>query len=352
MYKNNLQKLISIILMVVLVMSHGITISAKEPEYVYISAYDYTAVEAGIKGASETGVILENFRVEIAHSTAQTIKNAFSQSGVALELIDDTYGSYLKSINGLGEGKGYAGWSMSYNNDDYSNWGVDYITLKDGDVLRFDYSNNEDYVTDDIGNGFYGLPIISKISLDGIEVKTSKTSEYDAYWNPVNAYYIDYVNGVKELIQGDGSEQNPFILNVPVKDGTDITNIKATYSTSLNSHYRITQGIDEAQNYTSGVDVTISTLGGMHKSYYKIYAKRLNANGVGVDVAEDENAIKTYVYSNTDAKCYSTLYNEDRTLNNVELNDVSKGVSLISTEKTGNTGHRMFIWANTMVPLN
>ncbi len=351
MYKNNLQKLISIILMVVLVMSHGITISAKEPEYAYISAYDYTAVEAGIKGASKTGVILENYKVEIAKTTAQTIKNAFSQSGIALELTDEVYGSYLKSINGLGEGKGYAGWFMSYNNDDYSNWGVDYITLKDGDVLRFDYSNNEDDVTDDIGNGFYGLPIISSISLDGIEVKASKTSEYDE-WNPVNVYYIDYANGVKEQIQGDGSEQNPFILNVPVREGTDITNIKASYKTSLNSHYRITQGIDEVRDYTNGVDVTISSLGGMHKSYYKIYAKRLNANGVAVDVGEDEDNIKTYIYSSGEAKCYSAFYNEDKTLNNVEVRDIAKGISLISSKKTSNTEHRTFVWEDTMLPLN
>ncbi len=352
MYKKILQKLISVIITMVVVMSYGVTGRANENGYAYISAYDYTAVEAGIKGASETGVILKNYKVEIANTTAQTIKNAFSQSGIALELLDDMYGSYIKSINGLGEGKGYAGWSMSYNNDDYSNWGIDYITLKDGDVLRFDYSNNEDYVTDDIGNGFYGLPIISKISLDGIEVKASKTSDYDEYWNPVNMYYIDYANGVKELIQGDGSEQNPFILNVPVKEGTDITNIKADYLTSLNSHYRITQGIDEERDYTNGVDVTISTLGGMHKSYYKIYAKRLNANGVGVDVVEDENTIKTYVYSNTDAKLYNAFYNTDKSLNNVTLNDIVNGVSLISAPKISNTEHKTFMWTNTMIPLN
>ncbi len=351
MYKKIYKKLISVILTMVVVVSFGITISASEKGYVYIFAYDYTASEAGIKGASQTGVILENYKVEIADTTAQTIKNAFSQSGIALELLDDMYGSYLKSINGLGEGKGYAGWSVSYNNDDYSNWGIDYITLKDGDVLRFDYSNNEDYVTDDIGNGFYGLPIISSISLDGIEVKASKTSEYDENWNPVNVYYIDYANGVREPIQGDGSEQNPFILNVPIKEGTDITNIKATYSTSLNSHYRITQGIDEARDYTNGVDVTISSLGGMHKSYYKIYAKRLNVNRFGVDVVEDENTVKTYVYSGTDAICYNAFHNADKTLNNVSVNNIEKGVSLIKGTKAENTQHKPFVWANTMIPL-
>ncbi len=352
MYKKIYKKIISLILTMVVVVSLGATISAQEPQYAYISAYDYTASEAGIAGASSTGVIFENYKVEIAQSTAQTIKNAFSQKGIALELINDTYGSYLKSINGLGEGKGYAGWSMSYNNDDYSNWGIDSITLKDGDVLRFDYSNNVDYVTDDIGNGFYGLPIISSISLDGINVNMSKTSEYDANWNPVNVYYIDYANGIKENIQGDGSEENPFIINVPVNNETDITSIKASYKTSLNSHYRITHGIDNFADYTNGVDVSISSLGGKYISYYKIYAKRLNINGVAVDVGEDEDSIKTYVYSSRGAKCYNAFYNADKTLNNATVNNITKGVSIISSAKTSHTEHKAFVWADAMIPLN
>ncbi len=348
MYKKIYKKLILVILTMVVVVSLCATISAQEPQYAYISAYDYTASEAGIAGASPKGVILENYKVEIAQSTAQTIKNAFSQNGV----LSEWDGSYVKSINGLGEGKGYAGWSMSYNNDDYSNWGIDQITLEDGDVLRFDYTNNVDTFTDDIGNGFYGLPIISQISLDGIEVKTSKTSEYDEYWNPVNVYYIDYANGVKEEIKGDGSEQNPFIINVPVENETDITSIKASYLTSLNQHYRITQGIDDFADYTNGVDVSISSLGGKYISYYKIYAKRLNPNGVAVDVVESEDNIKTYVCSNTQAKCYSAFYNADKTLNNATVNDIARGVSLISSAKTSDTEHRTFVWADTMLPLN
>ena len=350
MYK----KIYKAIILLISVMSYVALMSgnviAEEKKYAYVSVYDYTAVEAKIKGASKTGVILDNYKVEIASTTAQTIINAFTENGIDYYM-DNTYGPYVNSINGLGSCKGYAGWMMSYNNDDYSNWGISYITLNDGDKIRFDYSNNADYTTDDIGNGSYGLPIISKISLDGIEVKASKTSDYDENWNPINNYYINYENGFTEKITGDGSYENPFILNIPVNNNTDITNIKPTYTTSLNKNYCITTCIDEAADYTNGVDVTISSLGGKYISHYKIYPVRLNENGVAVSTVSDGEKIKSYVYSNRNAKCYAAFYSNDKSMSSVFVNDIVKGVSLIEMQNINNAAYKTFLWTDTMLAL-
>lgn len=248
--------------------------AADETKMITVSAYDYTAVDAGIKGASETGVIMEQ-KVEVGadESTKDVVQKAFAQADVSIEGVA---GGYVSSINGLdaSAGGGYSGWCLAYDNDDYSNWGLDNITLNDGDSLRFDYTVNPDTTTDDIGNGFYGNPYVKSLTVAGETFKMSKSTTYDENYNATTVYYI---NG--EETKAAGTEADPFVFDVEVPGNVAVA-APVTMETSLNSHYAVIDGWSvskETYDITNGFEFSVSSLGGKHKSYFKINSE-LTAN--------------------------------------------------------------------------
>lgn len=249
----------------------SIDIQKSEEKRVTVQAYDYTAVANHIEGASATGEILETKVCAAEGETAaQVIEKAFESEGVDISLVSSSYGSYVESINGLtaAAGGGYSGWYMSYNNDDYSNWGVDYIDLQEGDVIRFDYSVNPDMVTDDIGNGSYGLPIFTSLTVSADDIATdtvelSKNVVTDENWNTTITYDIDG----KET-KAAGTKEDPFEVTFTLPYDTDITELDVEYEYSLDSHYAILDGISATMDFTDGADFSISTLGGTYTAYY------------------------------------------------------------------------------------
>lgn len=240
---------------------------AQELMTVSVAAYDYTAVEAGLENASETGVILEEeVTVATGTSAAEVIGKAFENGDIAVEGLE--YG-YVSSINGLTDtdGGGYSGWCMAYNNDDYSNGGISKLTLKDGDSIRFDYTCNLDYSTDDIGNGWYGNPIINTMTIGDETVTMSRESSYDSNYNLVTKYYI---NG--ELTDSTGSEDDPFVLEFHMT-AQDAKVADIAFTGSLNSHYTKAEGISlegGVYDLSDGLEFSLASLGESHKSYFKI----------------------------------------------------------------------------------
>jgi hypothetical protein len=237
---------------------------------VTVAAYDYNAVEAGLDGASETGVIFERDVVFApGASAAEIVEKAFIQAGVGYEL---QYGSYVSSVNGLGAGEGMSGWLLNYNNDDFACWGLDYITPADGDSISFHYSVNPDGATDDVGNGWYGKAIFTSFTLGDTTLEMSKTTEYDADFSAVTTYYLG-----GELIDGAGTEDDPFILSFDLPFGTDTADLDCAYTTQLGEHYRSVEGA--GRNWSEPVTVTLSTNGGS-KTRYRISAAAEAANGL------------------------------------------------------------------------
>lgn len=239
--------------------------AAEETKTITVSAYDYTAVDAGIEGASKTGVIMEQtVEVDADTTTAQAVQKAFDQAGVSVEGVSS---GYVSSINGLGAGVGYSGWMLAYDNDDYSNGGMSSIVLSDGDSLRFDYTCNEDKTTDDIGNGYYGNPYVKTLTVAGQTFNMSKKTTFDANYNMTNTYYI---NG--EETKAAGTEEDPFVFEVSVP-ANEAQTAYITMDTSLNSHYAVIDGWSvskETYDITNGLDFSVSSLGGKYKSYFTI----------------------------------------------------------------------------------
>ncbi|MBO4330676.1 MAG: DUF4430 domain-containing protein, partial [Oscillospiraceae bacterium] len=159
---------------------------------VTVAAYDYNAAEAGLSGASQTGVIFEQTIALSPGATAEeVVRAAFGQAGVDYE-ISGAGGSsaYVSSLNGLGAGAGMSGWVLNYNNDDFANWGLAYITPADGDSISFHYSVNPDGATDDVGSGWYGKAIFTSFTLAGVTREMSKITEYAQDYSAVTTYYL------------------------------------------------------------------------------------------------------------------------------------------------------------------
>ena len=68
----------------------GMTAYAAEAEdtrTITVSAYDYTAVDAGLEGASETGVIMEQkVTVDKDATTQQIVQKAFDEAGISVTM--------------------------------------------------------------------------------------------------------------------------------------------------------------------------------------------------------------------------------------------------------------------------
>lgn len=245
---------------------------------VKVGVHDYTAVDAGIKDASKDGKILET-KVEVPKgtSTKDVIEKAFEDNDIQYDMTESGYVSEINNLSAEDAG-GYSGWYLSYNNDDYANGGVSAITLSDGDTLSFDYSVNVDTMTDDIGNGWYGNPYFKEISVGG---KTHEmTKEYSYSTGAV--YKID-----GEVTEDKGTADDPFELTYILPEDTDITTVETDYVTSLNSHYAIVDGPENMNDFTGGIDFSVSSLGGKYKSYYHVNVVLSDVDAEASNVYED-----------------------------------------------------------------
>lgn len=245
---------------------------------VKVGVHDYTAVDAGIKDASKDGKILET-EVEVPRgtSTKDVIEKAFEDNDIQYDMTESGYVSEINNLSAEDAG-GYSGWCLSYNNDDYANGGVSAITLSDGDTLSFDYSVNVDTMTDDIGNGWYGNPYFKEISVGG---KTHEmTKEYSYSTGAV--YKID-----GEVTEDKGTADDPFELTYILPEDTDITTVETDYVTSLNSHYAIVDGLENMNDFTGGIDFSVSSLGGTYKSYYHVNVVLSDVDAEASNVYED-----------------------------------------------------------------
>ncbi len=255
---------------------------------VTVAAYDYNAGAAELDGASETGVIFYQ-TVPFAEGLTATeaVQQAAETAGVELTM----QGGYVSAINGLGAeaGGGMSGWCLNYNNDDFANLGLSSLTLQSGDQLAFHYSVNPDGMTDDIGNGWYGKPIVTSLTLAGRTVQMSKRTVFDGESGEASTtYYIRGAQGTERVMEGSGTKADPFVIPVSLPNGTDLTALTAAYDTSLGEHYRTVTGLDGSQDYSDGHAVTVATLGG-NTTYYTVQASL--ESGGGTTTPDDSIAV-------------------------------------------------------------
>ncbi len=231
--------------------------------YVFVGVYDYTAVGAKAEKASETGVVLADYPVALRDgmTAAEAVQAALDANGIEAKGVAE---GYVTEINGLGSLGGYSGWMLSYNNDDFSNWGLSAITPKNGDVLQLHYTMNLDTTTDDIGTGFYGLPVFTSLTVGGVTKEMTRTTTFDADYNALTTYLIDGAP-----VKGTGTQADPFVLTFDLGYAGADAQTKAAYATTLEAHYAVVSGLDGA-DFTKPVVCSISSRGGKTVAYFRI----------------------------------------------------------------------------------
>lgn len=252
-----------------------LTLADDTQKTVTVSAYAYTA---------DRGVILDRYAVTVpADATAaDCVQKAFAENEIPVEGLED---GYVSSIDGLGAGAGYSGWCLAYNNDDYANYGLSAITVQNGDALRFDYSMNVDTTTDDIGNGWYGNPVITAFSLGDTSLTMQKSVTFDASWNMQIAY--TYSDLAKTPVSGAGTKENPYVLQAEADEMVSLDDI--TFTTTLNSHYLLSG--EEPTDEENTILLYISSLGGTYKTWYKVQVT-VNENQSSSGISSNKISVK------------------------------------------------------------
>lgn len=105
---------------------------------VYLTVNSVNAVKAGVPGAdayAPDGDILKNKRLTL--SEGSSVLDLLQASGLIVNASNDIWGSYVKSIEGITEGKG--GWIFSVNGE-FPHTSVSNVSVENGDEVVFHYS--------------------------------------------------------------------------------------------------------------------------------------------------------------------------------------------------------------------
>lgn len=221
---------------------------------VTVSAYDYTAKDAGIAGASATGVIFENQIVEVdsTEAIANVVKAAAEAASVDCEVVNGSYGPWITSINGLGTDAdhSWSGWSYCLNKD-YNNYiltegtTIDVSYTVDGGT---DINNGYDYVT--------GTPAAPKLTAFSIKGKVADLGN----------------------LSGAGTKEDPYVITVDKgSSNVDVSSVKAAYQTTLNGNYVVFDTSEDGMkdisgivDYSTPVNFCLAGRFGTMKTYYQV----------------------------------------------------------------------------------
>lgn len=231
---------------------------------VTVAVYDYTASAAGIKGASQNGLILKPTEVDAA-TAAAAVEKALKNAGIDYNIIDTGYGPYVVSVNGLASVSEYnmSGWMLAYNGDDFNNYGLSALDIKDGDTLELHY----ELTGPDVASYYSGLPTFDTLNVGGSEVVFTTETTYDDSYNSIYTYKA---NG--EVLTGTGTKDDPFMVNVSLFDGTDLARTDVTYTTAADGHYVVVEGLTATMDLTKTVTCSITSRGG-RVAWYEITAR-------------------------------------------------------------------------------
>ena len=224
---------------------------------VHVQIRDYTAIENGVEGASDTGIILDT---DVMASTAEeAFVKACDKNSIPYEMNN----GYFSSVNGLGAvADNYmSGWMLAYNNDDYSNWGLNFLTIKNNDVLSLDYTLDGGA---DLGASSAGLPTLKTLSVADKTYAFKTKITYDEKYNPSFEYMCN-----DSTLNGSGSRENPFVVNVSVSGDYSEDGIEYSYTTYGNSNYVNVVTDSEKLLFDNTATVTATSEGG-RSAYYAI----------------------------------------------------------------------------------
>lgn len=275
---------------------------AEEGITVTVGVYDYTAVSNRSPKASDDGIILEDYSVSISRdeSALDAVTKALLENNILFEVVDGYYGTYISSINTLEEMDctPESGWTFCVD-DVFGSDAMANTYLDGGEMIGVHYTVNG--YGADVGNLFEGGPTLTQIKIDNVTVDICAHTEGADEWGfgGVTSYYLgEYTEGGNNVrIEGDGSENDPYIIPVDLSGVDNIQSLSAIVKTTLHPNYlKFIENsnlvdITEENDYRDEVEFCVSTLSGEYRTYYKI-PKQEN---VGGDSGYDNVFVEDYV---------------------------------------------------------
>lgn len=274
-----------------------------------VAVYDYAAVSEGF-GVSKTGVILPPYQITVSANTTamDVVKKTLSENNIAYTM---TESGYVSDIAGLGPnydpkytpadgGYNMTGWTLSYNDDDFANYGLSALSLKNGDKLEFHYQ----LFGEEIASAWNGLPTMKTMKVGATEISFSTKIEYDAEYNPVSSYNA---TGQDVIFTGSGTKDMPFAVEVKLAADTDMTKVPVSYETMALEPYRSVEGLSDTMDLTKDVNFSITSKGN-RTAYYVLKASQAEAEKLVIKGVKSSYQ-KTYGSKafTLNAKCDATL---------------------------------------------
>jgi len=195
---------------------------------------------------------------EAGMTGTEVLKAALEEADIDHVIESTEYGNYLSSLDGISElehGK-LSGWLCAINGDRFSNMGLDTVLEPESELeVHYSITGGED-----VGATWGSHSILTKLSLNSTAVTLSKETDY-------TTYTTSYLLGGKPM-EGDGSEEDPFVIRVTLPYGSDLQAVTLSWESSLHPCYAELLG-EETTDYTAPVALTlISATGG--ETYYTV----------------------------------------------------------------------------------
>jgi hypothetical protein len=268
-------------------------LSAIPGKYTTVTVYDYAAATAGLKQASENGVVFsKRIRTKADALTSDVVKTAFASQNLPYTMNEEGEKS-VTAINGLNTTSN-TGWFVnvvhweSGGTDYFIPDGLNSIVLENEDTIEFHYSANRQQ--DDIGIGDAGLPILTSLTvqLDVNDLYFAKpvTLNMGKYLqsNGETSYYLVKGSGFKQELAGSGTQSDPFMLEVEQGELTPAPSfayskyrLGGTVTGSLDSHYMTVKDLALIDSSVRNIvdkggtrDFSISSISGKQTTYYRI----------------------------------------------------------------------------------
>lgn len=271
-----------------LALSAGLVMAMMVPTFaddminVTVNVNSDTAAEAGL---DVPYVSLNGYVVEVAAGTTavDALKKALDENEIKYDIQASDYGTYISSIGGLGgyanpaATPDYSGWMLEYNNDGFTNWGIDTLgankdgIIGDGDVISLDYSL---YMGADLGTA--SAPFLKTLKINDTEINFSKVFKgYDeTTYAPIFEYVVE--GGV---LNGTGTAEDPFKIEIDLGE-VEMPAFEIDADTS--SFFEVKDIVD-GTDFSKPLTFTVESKYGI-KSYFEITAKYTSDAKIDEDI--------------------------------------------------------------------
>lgn len=228
---------------------------------VHVKVTDYIAGEAGLSGASKTGLVLQE-DVQAAN-VREALESACNAAGVRCQIKD---GQIVRIGSLEAESTNpQSGWMMDLGGNTVTD--LRGLSVAQGDCLNIAYTLNGGL---DIAAAATGIPTLGQLEIGGQIFRFDRVAGEDGWTYLVN----------QGALSGTGTEEDPFVIQVSL-DASDVRNsLEVLASTVADSHYVMVQGLRDSMGCEDEMQITLSAGDGRRSCYRVVTTRQKEAKPV------------------------------------------------------------------------